>query len=261
MVFKKSFLESIKNRVYVKTLAMEYKSANPFPHIVFNDAFDEPALYGALAHFPEPDGSWYSYQNKLEMKYAKDDLDEEHPDIQDMVSAFHSKRFVSFLEALTGINGLIADHALRGGGLHQIARGGKLDVHKDFNYHPELRLERRLNAILYLNQDWKPEWKGQLELWSGDKERLFERKAVIEPTIGTLAIFSTNGFSYHGHPDPLECPEGVTRKSMAFYYYTSPLHYLPADAHSTIYMKRPGEHNDPELDTLRSRRAKGRVEA
>lgn len=55
-------------------------------------------------------------------------------------------------------------------------------------------------------------------------------------------IFSTTRFSYHGHPNPLTCPDNRTRKSLAFYYYTVD---RPADedygAHGTLFLKRPDE--------------------
>jgi len=34
-------------------------------------------------------------------------------------------------------------------------------------------------------------------------------------------LMNTTASSYHGHPHPLTCPENVTRKSLALYYYTS----------------------------------------
>ena len=36
-----------------------------------------------------------------------------------------------------------------------------------------------------------------------------------------LVIFNTTDFSFHGHPEPLKCPDNVTRKSLALYYYTN----------------------------------------
>lgn len=86
-------------------------------------------------------------------------------------------------------------------------------MHVDFNYQAELRLYRRLNLLLYLNRDWKPEWKGQLLLGDGKKS--------IEPAHNTMVIFTTDDESYHGHPEPLECPEDVRRDSIALYFYSA----------------------------------------
>ena len=79
-------------------------------------------------------------------------------------------------------------------------------------------LKRRINVLIYLNKGWKPEYNGELELWSGDMQ---ERVVSIAPTFNRCVIFNTSTNSYHGHPVPLATPEGVTRKSIALYYYTS----------------------------------------
>ena len=92
-----------------------------------------------------------------------------------MLDQFNSETMVDFLEQLTGISGLIPDPHFWGGGLHQIERGGHLKVHSDFNWHEELLLDRRLNMIVYLNEDWDPEWGGGLELWDRDMTACQER--------------------------------------------------------------------------------------
>jgi hypothetical protein len=52
-----------------------------------------------------------------------------------------------------------------GGGLHQGKKNSFLDMHLDFNYHPlNKNWYRELNLLLYLNKDWKPEYKGQLKI-------------------------------------------------------------------------------------------------
>jgi hypothetical protein len=33
-----------------------------------------------------------------------------------------------------------------------------------------------------------------------------------------MMIFGTTDFTYHGHRNPLDCPEDITRKSLALYY-------------------------------------------
>ena len=149
----------------------------------------------------------------------------------------NSSYFLTFLERLTGVDGLIADAHLRGGGLHEIRRGGKLDVHADFNYHKRIKLYRRLNLLLYLNQGWDEDWGGHLELWSRDMTRCVQR---IAPVFNRAVIFDTSSHSYHGHPEPLECPETTSRKSMALYYYTVD---CPDDSdeapHTTVFQHVP----------------------
>ena len=67
----------------------------------------------------------------------------------------NSSAFIDFLETLTGICVLIPDPHFWGGGVHQIVRGGFLKAHTDFNRHPRLKLDRRLNLLLYLDPSGK----------------------------------------------------------------------------------------------------------
>ena len=130
----------------------------------------------------------------------------------------NSSVFVNFLEELTGVGGLIPDPHFEGGGLHQIERGGFLKIHADFNRHPKLNLDRRLNLLLYLNEDWKDDYGGHLELWDREVARCVKR---IAPVFNRCVVFTTTDFSFHGHPEPLACPPAVTRKSLALYYYSN----------------------------------------
>lgn len=134
-----------------------------------------------------------------------------------MLYHLNSSTFLDFLSKITGIENLIADSYFEGGGMHQIRRGGKLKIHADFNRHPRYDLDRRLNALLYLNPDWQEEYGGNLELWDRHMTSCVVR---IAPLFNRFVVFATTDFTYHGHPDPLTCPEDVTRKSLALYYYT-----------------------------------------
>jgi Rps23 Pro-64 3,4-dihydroxylase Tpa1-like proline 4-hydroxylase len=123
-----------------------------------------------------------------------------------------------WLEALTGIEGLIPAPYFGGGGLHQIEPGGFLKIHADFNVHPKLKLDRRLNMLVYLNKDWRDEYGGHLELWDRDLSAC--RKKIL-PSFNRTVIFSTTDTSFHGHPHPLTAPVGMSRKSVSLYYYTA----------------------------------------
>jgi Rps23 Pro-64 3,4-dihydroxylase Tpa1-like proline 4-hydroxylase len=123
---------------------------------------------------------------------------------------------VKFLVAVTGIEELTSDPYLFGGGMHETFPGGFLKMHTDFNFHRTLKLDRRINVLLFLNEDWRPEWKGEL-LLAG---RNLKNPVSIEPLINRMVIFNTNDHSYHGQPDPNCFPAGNSRKSIAMYYYS-----------------------------------------
>jgi len=163
----------------------------------------------------------------------------------------NSQVFLQFLQNLTGIEGLLPDPRLQGGGMHQIERGGRLGVHVDFNRHRTSKLDRRLNVLLYLNKDWSEDYGGHFEMWDRQMERCVQR---VLPIFNRLVVFSTTETSWHGHPDPLTCPEDRTRKSLALYYYTNgrPDSEV-AETHSTKFRTRPGETVENKREPLRLR--------
>lgn len=214
-----------------------YAAAKPFPHISFMDLFDRSVLEEVVREFPSPQQMAGSFYGEIEGgKYTESDWGTFGPVTQSFVSACNSGPFLHALSSLTGIQGLIADPYLAGGGQHQSVRGARLKVHSDFNVHPSLNLTRRLNMLVYLNEPWDEEWGGALDLWNVD---MTEAVVSIPPKLGQVAIFSTTDTSFHGLPDPLSCPEGVTRKSLAFYYFTADQASL--EPRSTLWKERPGE--------------------
>jgi hypothetical protein len=217
-----------------------YASAHPFPHTVIDGLVPEDALDAVLAEFPKPEqADWMAFDSPLERKLASKDDSSMGEATRHLLAELNSASFIDFLERLTGIDGLVADPHFVGGGLHQIERGGHLKVHADFNRHPRTDLERRLNVLVYLNRDWKDEYGGALELWSRDMRT---REQRILPLFNRCVVFSTTDTSFHGHPEPLACPPGETRKSVALYYYSK---HRPAGesngAHNTLFQARPGE--------------------
>lgn len=219
-----------------------YAGADPFPHAVIDHLLPDAVAEQVLGVFPEPRAPfWFDWTagetthqpRKQGLGHIRR-LEGADPFLFSVLFAFNSYPFVHFLETLTGIEGLIPDPHFHGGGLHQILPGGKLDVHADFNYHGGLRLYRRLNALLYLNKGWKPSYNGYLELWNRDMTRCVQS---IEPVFNRCVVFNTDSHSHHGHPVPLACPDGVTRKSLAFYYYTRDGQVDQLTPHSTLWQQ------------------------
>jgi hypothetical protein len=217
-----------------------YRTAEPFRHVVL-DGFLKAEVAATLeAQFPAVDHRlWKHHLHLHSHKFACSQLEAMPGLFQAVIAELNSKAMVHYLEELTGIRDLVADDELEGGGLHQIIPGGFLKVHADFNYHPSTGYHRRINLLVYLNRDWQDSWDGNLELWAPDVSR---RVKSITPILNRCVVFSTTDAAYHGHPRPLACPPGQSRKSIALYYYTE---VRPPEEtsrpHSTLYKRTPQE--------------------
>jgi Rps23 Pro-64 3,4-dihydroxylase Tpa1-like proline 4-hydroxylase len=228
-----------KLETLAKDKAQDYKNAKPFPHIYFDDFLPAEVAEAAHRDFPQPkDLTWTEFNQPTQRKLAFDSVEKLPPSVRNVFLFLNTSSMLKFLEILTGIKGVVSDPYYAGGGLHQIKPGGNLEVHADFNFHPKLKLDRRINVLIYMNKDWKDEYGGHFELWN--KEMTAAEQKIL-PIFNRCAIFSTTSTSYHGHPTPLKCPPDRTRKSMATYYYSvgRPEEEV-SDAHSTLFQQRPG---------------------
>jgi len=219
-----------------------YADADPFPHAVLEDVVPSDLLREVAREFGDcPDADWKSYDKPSEVKLELDDEARLGPHTRALLHNLNASPFLRFLETVTGIDNLIPDPHLSYGGLHRIERGGKLGIHADFNKNVHWQLDRRVNVLLYLNEDWDDAWGGHLELWDRRMERCAQR---IAPSFNRMVVFSTDSTSYHGHPDPLACPPDRARRSIALYYYTNG---RPdgegAEQHGTLFQRRPGERH------------------
>ena len=197
----------------------EYVSNAPFPNIYFDDFFNADELKKVLSEFPDlGDKQDIKFENPNEVKLASRGEYRFGPNATELAHFLNSQPFLEFLSNLTGIPNLLPDPYFEGGGFHQIKPGGYLKIHADFNKHRLTGLDRRLNVLIYLNEDWEESYGGHFELWDTEMKGCVKK---ILPLFNRMAMFSTTDFSYHGHPDPLTCPPDRSRKSMALYYYTN----------------------------------------
>jgi Rps23 Pro-64 3,4-dihydroxylase Tpa1-like proline 4-hydroxylase len=221
-------------------LQSAYQNGTPFPNIVIDDFLPDALIEKALAEFPKVAGqdavSFDRDQERYKTQFQPDELS---PSMRAMFYAFNSRPFIRILENITGIKGLIPDPYFIGGGFHEILEGGHLSIHADFNHHLPMNLERRINVLIYLNKDWKDEYGGQLELWDRDMQR---KAQSIVPLFNRCVIFNTDSTSYHGNPERVRHPHGVSRKSIALYYYTATWDGLKPK-HSTRFRVRAGSQD------------------
>ncbi len=196
-----------------------YLAAQPFAHAVYDDVLHPEVFERAAAEFPGmEDEFWKGYLHVNETKYSNTEPDTWSPTLEAVAREFCSERFVKYLEDLTGIENLMPDWSMDGGGLHQTKRGGHLNIHADFStHHDHPTWARRVNILLYLNTEWDDAWGGKLELWD---EKMTGKQGSVTPAGNRMLVFTTTDTSFHGHPDALACPPDVARRSMALYYFT-----------------------------------------
>jgi Rps23 Pro-64 3,4-dihydroxylase Tpa1-like proline 4-hydroxylase len=217
-------------------LAQTYRGASPFPHLFFESFLDPDVAHELAEQFPtEATDHWVRYRHVNENKASIDRWDDLPPKIAAVLRELNSPRFLALVGRITGIEGLMADPDIDGGGMHQAWRGGFLNVHTDFTMHrhkPTWR--RRCNLIVYLNEDWDPNWGGAIEVWNSSMDRCM---GSMPCDLNRALLFNTPN-ALHGFPEPLRCPEDRSRKSLQLYYYTAD-HSEAAGPVATVYYARP----------------------
>jgi Rps23 Pro-64 3,4-dihydroxylase Tpa1-like proline 4-hydroxylase len=215
----------------------------PFKHIVIDEFFNKAFADELEQAFPEINSENYDKSNDedIEVKFRSRWASEfDIPDsIIDAVRVLNSALMLKSMSKIIGIEKLVPDPYFTGGGLNATIKGGLLDVHVDGNYHDASGLNRRINAILYLNPGWQQGWGGEFGLYDSTGDNLIKK---IEPLHNRLVIFDTNDYSYHGLPDPLNFPADRARKTIILYYYTKESRpdsqVAVAQPHSALWKKR-----------------------
>lgn len=226
----------------VDTFTARYYAGVPYPHVVIDDFLRLDIARALADHFPAMDEMPTLFKEPMSFKGQLSDVEGKWPTFVPVFNVFQSVEFRELLTRISGIENLIEDPIIAGGGLHQSPRSGFLDIHVDANFHPnDKSLHRRLNLLVYLNRDWNEAWGGEFEMWSDRGKKPDERVHAIAPLFNRAVLFSTTRTSWHGVA-PLACPDRVTRKSLALYYYTNtrPEAEIYCDS-SVIWMSRSSQ--------------------
>lgn len=221
----------------ISLLKLRYQKNLPVPHIFLSDFLDSSIAHAMAQEFPGPNtDAWTQYKHQNENKSGLNKRSMFPTHLGNVADELNSPDFLEWISELTGIPGLVSDLSLEGGGLHQSGKGGFLNVHTDFSmHHYHKNWRRRVNLILYLNEGWREEWGGAIELWDSKMKHCV---AKYPPLFNRALIFNTDENSFHGFPEPLSCPANVSRKSLALYYYTVETDGK-SSARSTNYRARP----------------------
>lgn len=225
-------------------LREQYLAAQPFPHIAIDDFLPAEVLNQCLSDFPDASTAEEAFdrgQEKLKRSFSPDQLPSTS---RQLFYSFNSRPFIQILENITGIKGLIPDPYFLGGGFHEIAQGGHLSIHSDFNHHVPMNLERRINVLIYLNRDWHDDYGSQLELWDVQMTKCVKS---YKPSFNRCVIFNTTSMSHHGNPRPVQHPKSVPRRSIALYYYTATWD-VTKRTHTTQFRVRPKSEDRPDRE-------------
>jgi len=219
-----------------QTLNERFREAAPFPHVVIDDFFEPDFARRLLEQFPKREDAREANNRKIQ----RGDLASLGEAYTAADAFFGSRSFLDWVGAVTGIPDLQYDPANFGGGTHENFHGRDLRPHVDFNVHPVTQLHRRVNLIIYLNDDWMPEWGGAIALYADP--RIGDSPARYDPIFNRCIIFETSERSWHGF-DRIDLPspeQQRTRKSISIYLYTAerPDDEIAAP-HTTFYVPRP----------------------
>jgi 2OG-Fe(II) oxygenase superfamily len=226
-----------------------YLAARPFPYLVIENLFPAPWLRAILDDYGDGDGlHWKSYNTALQKKKGTEPNSDLPCNIQRYFDFVNSGPFLRLLTGLTGIDHLLPDPTLYGGGLHVVSGEGHFDMHVDFQKHPRTHLNNRLALLTYLNDDWDSAHGGDLELWT---MRPPARAVAIVPHFGRTVLMEQSAIAAHGHPAQVR--PGLERKAVIAYFYTNgTASSVPRDGQArstTVYIPRPGQSASARLQT------------
>jgi hypothetical protein len=226
-------------------LSERYKEAPPFPHLFIDNLFPENVTR-AMANEFETVGSsqWRNFQGGLQRKRGTVPGAALPPTVQEYFNLLYSGPFIRYLSRISGIEDLIPDPALFGGGMHEVSAGGSFEVHLDFTKHPRTGLTNRLVVITYLNDNWTAKDGGALELWELNPPHCAN---VVNPVFGRTVIMEQSKRAAHGHPQLVR--EGRLRRSVIAYFYTNaPAAKTSGDMLNTTYIAHSGHSRRQQLE-------------
>ncbi|MBT8038766.1 MAG: 2OG-Fe(II) oxygenase [Xanthomonadales bacterium] len=226
-----------------QALAETFRSARPFRHVVIDDFFEPAFCREICAQFPAfKDKAAINENKEVGGKATQERVRSLGPAYKSLDDLVKSASFRDLISRISGIPDLQYDPYYFGGGTHENRQGQELDPHVDFNYHPISRQHRRLNLIVYLNEEWQDEWGGSIQLHRDPYRQPGEDEIVtVTPLMNRCVMFETTEHSWHGF-QRIDLPEEMrhhSRRSFALYFYTTerPVEEV-AGEHSTIYVER-----------------------
>lgn len=151
-----------KARALGSLLAEDYRSTEPFPHIVMEGILPDHLMRQVLHHLPKEKlqtvvvfDIGYGDHHKREVMPEQCD-----PVVCEFFHSMNSRPMLQFLDGLTSVDALLPDPYFNAGGFHEASRDVKLGVHADSRIHGQLNVQRRINLPICLNEARDDEWRG-----------------------------------------------------------------------------------------------------
>jgi len=231
--------DSILERFPNPNLSLQqiYQNAKPTSNLVL-DHFLDKALAIELANecINIPSEHWTKFtRNGSHMLECKNLVVMQRA--REVVEQLNGSQFISWLEALTGINGLLPDPHLTGAGYSRSFQNDTLQIHNDFNWNDQLQLHRAVSLIIYLTPGWLPEWNGGLEFYDTKQTHVVK---TVDCLFNRALIWNYSPVNYHGYTKPILCPPQVSRNTLRLFYYVSNSTYRDDDPpHRSQYWYDP----------------------
>jgi Rps23 Pro-64 3,4-dihydroxylase Tpa1-like proline 4-hydroxylase len=196
----------------------------PFPHVVIDGFLQSdtlPRILSEVNKLQDADAQSKCIDPASPYEFNKYAFNSNYGSyLKKLFVELNSPDFTKQLGVITGVDNIICkDISLHGTGIHRIKSKGFLQLHTDFNtYHSQNHmLDRRITMFIYLNPDWKAEYKGELCLCDKNTNMCAKK---IHPILNRCVIFNNMTTSIHGHPEPLNVPNDGASQYIAVYYYT-----------------------------------------
>lgn len=229
----------------------------PFKHITIDNFLDKN-YYNLLQNVlpSKPTDDWWKYENPIEVKYALDNFDLYDPIVKNVFNALSHDTVIDRFREMFNIPNLEYDPYCHGGGLHMHPRLGRLNMHLDYEKHPITNKQRRLNIIIYLNEEWNNDWNGDTQLWDSEMKKCMVKSY---PKSNTALLFITTENSWHGVPEIILCPENTFRRTLAYYYVSDLENNKDIDKKGAdksgyrtkaVFVKRPNDVYDERMEQL-----------
>ena len=195
-----------------------FQATRPFNFSVLDNFFDTETAKKLSREFPEYDSSeWHVYKNAIENKKTLNNWNAFPSLTYSVFNFLCSSEFVDLISCQIGEK-LYPDIGLHGGGWHIHSNGGNLNPHLDYSIHPKLKLQRKINLIVYLSEHMTDQMGGEFGMWSHNNQGPADLIESVPPLFNRAVIFDTTQNSWHGMVSQVSCPPNIYRKSIAVYY-------------------------------------------